>query len=59
VCSVPDEGRRYNAQPDVVFLPFHDAPPVQWALIWRTDRATPLGRALAESATDYEGPTGR
>ncbi|MGW8798002.1 LysR substrate-binding domain-containing protein [Streptomyces sp. NPDC055775] len=41
VCTVPDEGRRYNAQTDVVHLPLHDAPPVQWALIWRTDRATP------------------
>ncbi|MFT9474289.1 hypothetical protein [Streptomyces sp. 11-1-2] len=46
------EERRYNAQPDVAFLPLHDAPPVQWALIWRTDSATPLVRALAEAATD-------
>lgn len=52
VCPVPDEGRRYNAQTDVVYLPLHDAPPVQWALIWRTDRATPLVRALAQAATD-------
>ncbi|WP_329374705.1 LysR family transcriptional regulator [Streptomyces sp. NBC_01483] len=59
VCTVPDEGRRYNAQPDVVFLPLHDAPPVQWALIWPTDRATPLVRALAEAATDCGDLTGR
>jgi DNA-binding transcriptional LysR family regulator len=52
VCTVPDEGRRYNAQPDVAFLPLHDARPVQWALIWRADSATPLVRALAEAATD-------
>ncbi|MFF1916622.1 LysR family substrate-binding domain-containing protein [Streptomyces sp. NPDC058239] len=52
VCPVPDEGRRYNAQTDVVYLPFYDAPPVQWALIWRTDRTTPLVRALAQAATD-------
>jgi DNA-binding transcriptional LysR family regulator len=54
VCPVPDEGRRYHAQPDIVFLPIHDAPPVQWGLIWRTDRATPLVHALAEEATEHE-----
>ncbi|MFI6652696.1 LysR family transcriptional regulator [Streptomyces sp. NPDC050529] len=52
VCPVPDEGRRYNAQTDVVYLPLHDAPPVQWALIRRTDRETPLVRALAEAAAE-------
>ncbi|MGD6756210.1 LysR family transcriptional regulator [Streptomyces sp. BH105] len=52
VCTVPDEGRRYHAHPDVVFLPVHDAPPVQWGLIWRADRATPLVRALADAAKE-------
>ncbi|MGP3776055.1 LysR family transcriptional regulator [Streptomyces sp. SDT5-1] len=52
VCTVPDEGRRYHAQPDIVYLPLRDAPPVQWGLIWRTDRATPLARALAETARE-------
>ena len=59
VCTVPDEGRRYNAQTDVVYLPLHDSPPVQWALIWRTDRATPLVRALAQAATDCGDSTTR
>ncbi|MFE4688190.1 LysR substrate-binding domain-containing protein [Streptomyces sp. NPDC056721] len=58
VCTVPDAGQRYNAQPDVVFLSLYDASPVQWALIWPTDRATPLVRALAEAATDCGDPTG-
>ncbi|MFI6937711.1 LysR family transcriptional regulator [Streptomyces sp. NPDC050418] len=52
VCTVPDEGRRYYAQPDIAFLPVHDAAPVQWGLIWRTDRATPLVHALAQAATE-------
>ncbi|MFG2396844.1 LysR family transcriptional regulator [Streptomyces lydicus] len=59
VCTVPDEGRRYNAHTDVVHLTLHDAPPVQWALIWRTDRATPLVHALAEAATDCGNTTPR
>ncbi|MGW6054127.1 LysR family transcriptional regulator [Streptomyces sp. NPDC055189] len=59
VCPVPDEGRRYNAQTDVVYLPLHDAPPVQWALVWRTDRATPLVRALARAATDCGDEAGQ
>lgn len=52
VCPCPDEGRRYHAQTDITYLPFHDAPPVRWGLVWRTDRATPLVRALADAATD-------
>lgn len=55
VCTVPDEGRRYHAQSDVAFLSLHDAPSVQWGLIWRTDRATPLVRALADAATACGG----
>jgi DNA-binding transcriptional LysR family regulator len=53
VCTVPDEGRRYYAQPDIAFVTIHDAPSVQWGLIWRTDRATPLVHALAEAATEH------
>ncbi|MFF3954655.1 hypothetical protein ACFYY1_15765 [Streptomyces sp. NPDC001890] len=41
-----------HAQTDIVYLPIDDAPPVQWGLVWRTDRATPLVRALAQAVTD-------
>ncbi|MGW9115640.1 hypothetical protein ACWGRV_03200 [Streptomyces sp. NPDC055663] len=28
-----------------------DAPPVQWGLVWRTDREPPLVRALARAVS--------
>ncbi|MET7344591.1 LysR family transcriptional regulator [Streptomyces sp. NPDC005547] len=59
VCPVPDEGRRYHAPPDIVFLPIHDAPPVRWGLVWRTDHATPLVHALAEAVTERGHPPAR
>ena len=34
--------RRYYARPDVAYVPFRDAPTVQWILMWRAD-----GRPLA------------
>ncbi|MCX5015919.1 hypothetical protein OG765_33910 [Streptomyces sp. NBC_00555] len=47
-------------EPDLtVGVVLRDAPPVRWALIWRTDRATPLVRALAEAVTDCADATGR
>ncbi|MFE6972714.1 LysR family transcriptional regulator [Streptomyces sp. NPDC057682] len=52
VCTVPDEGRRYHALDGIVYLPVHDAPPVQWGLVWRTDRVPPLARALAGAAEE-------
>ncbi|MFG1909483.1 LysR family transcriptional regulator [Kribbella sp. NPDC048928] len=32
--------RRYYMRPDVAYIPFRDAPPVHWRLMWRTDRPT-------------------
>jgi DNA-binding transcriptional LysR family regulator len=46
---------RYNNPPGVVFLPLHDAPTLQWALIWRTAADSPALRALAQTAADH-GP---
>ncbi|KQX49798.1 MULTISPECIES: LysR family transcriptional regulator [unclassified Streptomyces] len=56
VCTVPDEGRRYNPLPGIAYVPLHDAPPVRWALIWCSDRETPLIRAFAEVARPSGAP---
>ncbi|MCD2440880.1 LysR family transcriptional regulator [Agromyces sp. SYSU K20354] len=47
----------YGGFPGVVFVPIHDAPPLHWALIWRTANETPLVRAFAEVCRDA-GPVG-
>ena len=50
ICPVPDEGRRYYPWPGVVYLPLDGAPPVRWALVWRSSGSTPLVRAFAAEA---------
>lgn len=41
---------RYFPRPDVAYLPFDDAPPVEWGLVWRSANETPLVRAFGETA---------
>jgi DNA-binding transcriptional LysR family regulator len=50
VCAVAAEARQFYPRPDIVYRPLLDAPPCRWALVWRTDRHSPLVRALAEAA---------
>lgn len=52
VCPVPDEGRRYYPRPGVAYVRLDDAPPVRWALVWRSSRTTPLVRALVGEASE-------
>ena len=52
VLPVGAQARRYYARPDVSYVPFSDAPPLQWGLIWRTDRANARTRAFARAAQD-------
>ncbi|MFD4635923.1 LysR family transcriptional regulator [Lentzea sp. NPDC058436] len=44
--------RRYYARPDVAYVHLHDAPPVEWGLIWRGDGATARVRAFSDAARD-------
>lgn len=54
ICSVPDEGRRYYPWPGVVYVPLDGAPPVRWALVWRTSDSSPLVRAFAAETLHSE-----
>jgi DNA-binding transcriptional LysR family regulator len=47
--------RRYYARPDVVYVPFDDAPPLHWGLLWRADAETDRVRAFSEAANDLVG----
>jgi DNA-binding transcriptional LysR family regulator len=42
--------RRYYARPDVAYVHLHDAPPLQWGLLWRADGATARVRAFSDAA---------
>ncbi|GAA5193478.1 LysR family transcriptional regulator [Rugosimonospora acidiphila] len=52
VFPVGAQVRRYYARPDVVYVHLHDAPPLQWGLLWRADAATARVRAFSEAAHD-------
>lgn len=52
VLVVGAQTRRYHTRPDVVYIPFDDAPPVEWSLLWREDGATARVLAFAETAHD-------
>ncbi|GAB3959189.1 LysR family transcriptional regulator [Actinoallomurus acanthiterrae] len=52
VFPVGAHAKRYYARPDVVYVPFSDAPPLRWGLLWRADGATARVRAFAEAAHD-------
>ncbi|WP_245194625.1 LysR substrate-binding domain-containing protein [Kitasatospora phosalacinea] len=41
---------RYNRPPGIVFLPVHDAPPLRFALTWRSATDDPALHALARTA---------
>ncbi|MYS86063.1 LysR family transcriptional regulator [Embleya scabrispora] len=42
--------RRYYTPPGITFLPIHDAPPTEWALVWATAGDNARIRAFARTA---------
>ncbi|MBF6133410.1 LysR family transcriptional regulator [Nocardia otitidiscaviarum] len=52
VFPIGAHARRYNARPDVAFVPIRDAPPVRWALLWRTAGEITAVREFARAAAD-------
>jgi len=54
VLPIGAHARRYSARPDVAYIPFSDAPPVEWALMWRAETARV--RAFAQAAQDLIRP---
>lgn len=50
IFPVGAQATRYYARPDVAYVPFGDAPPLDWGLVWRTARATARIRAFSEAA---------
>jgi len=43
---------RYYRRPDVAYVPFRDAPPLEWGLIWRRSGETARVRAFAGAARE-------
>ncbi|MEV5318164.1 LysR family transcriptional regulator [Streptomyces sp. NPDC052687] len=43
---------RFYGRPDITYIPFSDAPPVDWAPVWLKSGTTPLVRAFAHTARE-------
>ncbi|MFQ6324566.1 LysR family transcriptional regulator [Nocardia sp. CWNU-33] len=43
---------RFYLRPDVTYLPFDDAPPVEWGFVWRFSRETARVRAFNDAAME-------
>ncbi|MDI3420583.1 LysR family transcriptional regulator [Streptomyces luteolus] len=52
VAAVGAHARRYFARPDVAYVPFTDAAPVEWGLVWLAEGATARVRAFSKAALD-------
>ncbi|TQS24821.1 LysR family transcriptional regulator [Microbispora sp. KK1-11] len=55
VFPVGAQARRYYVRPDVAYIPFSDAPPLRWGLLWRADNSTARVRAFVRAAGDLVG----
>lgn len=47
--------QRYYARPDVTYIPFDDASPLEWSMHWPADAATARVRAFGEAAVELVG----
>ncbi|MFJ8883696.1 LysR family transcriptional regulator [Streptomyces sp. NPDC102402] len=45
----------YYSRPDVVYVPFHDAPPVEYGLLWPATGNTPKVRAFVRTVLETAG----
>ncbi|MER8044561.1 LysR substrate-binding domain-containing protein [Streptomyces sp. NPDC094032] len=42
-------GARYHPRPGIAYVPFHDAPPLEYGLVWATAAESALVKAFAET----------
>jgi DNA-binding transcriptional LysR family regulator len=47
---LPAQAAQFYARPDVAYVPIHDAPPFEWAMVWRTAGETSRVRAFNQTA---------
>ncbi|EHR61266.1 transcriptional regulator [Saccharomonospora cyanea NA-134] len=52
VLPVGEETRRYHPRPDLVYVPFHDAPPIERGFVWLEANTIARVREFVRAATD-------
>ncbi|WP_406311673.1 LysR family transcriptional regulator [Streptosporangium sp. NBC_01639] len=53
VCPVAAAGARYYSRPGLAFVPFRDASPIEYALVWPSARETARVRAFAQISREF------
>lgn len=43
---------RFHVRPDIAYLHLHDAPPLSWGLVWRSDNDSAMVRAFVRTARE-------
>jgi DNA-binding transcriptional LysR family regulator len=43
---------RFHVRPDITYLHLHDAPPLSWGLVWRSDNDSPMVQAFVRLARE-------
>lgn len=56
--TVPAQASQFYQRPDVSYVPIRDAPPWEWALIWRSASDTATIKAFRETAAEVKIPPG-
>lgn len=52
VCPLTAHAADYFARPSITYVPFHDAPPARWGLVWRGAGETERLRAFVRTARE-------
>jgi DNA-binding transcriptional LysR family regulator len=47
-----DDDRYHYARSDLAFVPIHDAPPIEWGLLWRSDAETVMVKAFVKAIVE-------
>lgn len=59
VSVVAARGARYYARPGIAFVPFSDAPPIEYGLLWRAGEENARVRAFIQIIREIQAPAGR
>ncbi len=49
---------QYYGRPDLAFVPFRDAPPIEYGLLWPSDQDTPRTRAFVRTISEIASVPG-
>ncbi|TDB78475.1 LysR family transcriptional regulator [Micromonospora sp. KC723] len=56
VLPVGEQTERYHPRPDIVYVPIHDAPPIERGPVWLESNTTARVREFVRAATDANTP---